>query len=80
MSKFIMTFGSNQLKDFNVVPTNIMLVIEAENETEARKPLFGEPFNGAFCTSYAYSCAKRMKEKYGMKEIGLKALLALKLP
>ena len=75
-----MTFGSNQLQNFNVNASNIMLVIEAENEAEARKPLFGEPFNGAFCTSYAYSCASDFKKRFNMKEIGLEALLALKRP
>lgn len=37
--KTIVTFGSGQLTEFFVRPTNVMLVIEAENENEARQKL-----------------------------------------
>ena len=74
--KFIATFGSSQLPTFDVNPMSVMLVLEGENDNDARKLLFKEPFNGRFATSYPYEkYAKEFKEKYNMKEYTLKELL-----
>lgn len=55
MNKYIITFGSGQLTDFSVNPNNVMLVIEAKNENEARMQAFNYPGIGErFCTSYNY--------------------------
>lgn len=71
--KTIITFGSGQLTEFFVRPTNVMLVIEAENENEARQKAFNFPGIGQrFCTSYPYT-DETVKEfyGYGMKEYSL---------
>jgi hypothetical protein len=54
--KYIITFGSSQLDEFCVNPTSVALIIEAENEMEARKIVFEYPGIGErFCTSYPYA-------------------------
>lgn len=78
MKKFIATFGSNQLKEFDVRAMNVMLIIEGKNENEARKPLFEEPFNGKFSFSYPYEKAEEFKKTYGMKEYTMEQLLKLR--
>ena len=74
--KFIITFGSGQLTEFYVRPTNVMLVIEAENVESARNKVFNFPGIGErFCTSYNYDeYANEFKEKYGMSEYTLEDL------
>ena len=76
MQKYVITFGSGQLTEFYVRPTNVMLVIEAENEQEARKEAFDFPgIGGMFCTSYEYDEVKdEFINKYGMKEYSLSDL------
>lgn len=79
LNKYIITFGSSQLEDFDIKKLdpsgsadNIVVVIEALTENEARKIAFN--FNGIgtkFCTSYPYSYMKEMKEKWGMSEYTL---------
>lgn len=68
MNKYIITFGSGQLGDFNVSPNNVALVIEAENESIARGIVFDFPGIGSrFCTSYDYSYIEDFISKYDMK-------------
>ena len=43
MQKYVITFGSGQLTQFYVRPTNVMLVIEAEDENLARRRAFDFP-------------------------------------
>ena len=79
--KTIITFGSGQLTEFFVRPTNVMLVIEAENENEARQKAFNFPGIGRrFCTSYPYT-NETVKEfyDYGMKEYTLSDLENLRI-
>ena len=79
--KFIITFGSSQLNEFNVKPNDVALIIEAENENEARNQVCN--FKGIgerFCTSYAYE--KHIDEfvnKYNMKEYTLEDLEKLRI-
>lgn len=55
MAKFIISFGSSQLKKFFVRATYTMVVIEAENMEEARKQAFAfDGIGNEFCTSYDY--------------------------
>lgn len=79
--KTVITFGSGQLTEFFVRPTNVMLVIEAENELEARNKVFA--FDGIgerFCTSYNYEEVKEeFTAKYGMKEYSLEDLESLRI-
>lgn len=79
--KTVITFGSGQLTEFFVRPTNVMLVIEAENENEARNVAFA--FDGIgerFCTSYNYDEVKvEFRKEYGMKEYTLEDLEKLRI-
>ncbi len=79
--KTIITFGSGQLAEFFVRPNDVMLVIEAEDESEARQKAFDFPGIGArFCTSYQYE-DEVVKEfyGYGMKEYSLSDLEKLRI-
>lgn len=73
MNKYIITFGSGQLTDFSVNPNNVMLVIEAKNENEARMQAFNYPGIGErFCTSYNYNeYSDKFKTQYNMVEYTL---------
>jgi hypothetical protein len=79
--KFIITFGSSQLDDFNVRPNSVALIIEAINENEARDQVFN--FKGIgerFCTSYPYD--KYIDEfinEYNMEEYSLQDLENLRI-
>lgn len=76
MNKYIFTFGSGQLKEFNVAPQFVLLVIEAKDENLARSEVFNSKIGAKFCTSYPYSKAEFFKETYGMIETSLRGLLA----
>ncbi len=75
-TKYVITFGSGQLTEFFVRPTNVMLVIEAESEDQARQQSFNFPgIEGRFCTSYKYDEVKdKFVNQYGMKEYTLNDL------
>lgn len=75
-TKYVITFGSGQLTEFYVRPTNVMLVIEAEDENSARQEAFDFPgIGGRFCTSYKYEEVKdKFLNNYGMKEYSLEDL------
>lgn len=79
--KTIITFGSGQLAEFFVRPNDVMLVIEVENQSEARQKAFDFPGIGArFCTSYLYE--DEVVEEfygYGMKEYSLSDLEKLRI-
>lgn len=79
--KYIITFGSSQLDEFFVNPNSVALVIEAENEMEARKIVFDYPSIGErFCTSYPYDgFIDEFTNKYGMKEHSLEDLEKLRI-
>lgn len=74
--KYLVTFGSDHLKAFNVNPLKVGLVIEGDSEFGARdKYLINNSDIGrAFCTTYPYSKFEEFKEKYGMKEYTLEEL------
>ena len=79
LNKYIITFGSNQLEDFAVNSSSVMLVIEATSEAEAREPLFETPFNGRFSFSYPYlDNAEKFKRDYNMVEYTIDELMILK--
>ena len=75
MGKFIITFGSSMLPTFRGNPMNVMLVIEAETENEARAIIRTTSVENNFCTSYPYT-EERVKdfENYGMSEYSLSDL------
>lgn len=75
-TKYVITFGSGQLTEFFVRPTNVMLVIEAQDENQARQEAFDFPGIGCrFCTSYKYDEVKdEFMNQYGMKEYSLEDL------
>lgn len=79
--KYVITFGSEQLTEFFVRPTNVMLVIEASDENSARQKAFDFPGIGEkFCTSYDYEEVKdKFINKYGMKEYSLDDLEYLRI-
>lgn len=74
--KTVITFGSGQLTEFFVRPTNVMLVIEAETENQARQKAFNFPGIGErFCTSYKYDEVKdEFLNRYDMTEYSLEDL------
>ena len=75
MNKYIFTFGSGQLTEFNVRPNDVALIIEANNENEARSIVFDyDGIGGKFCTSYPYSCMEQFKNEYNMNEYSLDEL------
>jgi hypothetical protein len=80
-NKYVITFGSGQLTEFYVRPTNVMLVIEAENENSARQKAFDYPGIGKkFCTSYKYNKVKdEFLNQYGMTEYSLEDLEAKRI-
>lgn len=79
--KFIITFGSGQLTDFSVNPLNVMLIIEAKNDNEAREIVFNfDGIGSRFCTSYNYETYKdEFINSYNMKEYTLKDLEKLRI-
>ena len=75
MNKYIFTFGSGQLTEFNVRPNDVALIIEANNENEARSIVFDyDGIGDKFCTSYPYSYIDQFKNEYNMKEYSLDEL------
>ena len=80
-TKYVITFGSGQLTEFFVRPTNVMLVIEAESEDQARQQAFNFPgIEGRFCTSYLYEEVQdEFLNLYGMKEYSLDDLESKKI-
>lgn len=72
MNKFIITFGSGQLTEFDVRPNDVALIIEANNEYEARNIVFDyDGIGNKFCTSYPYSYIEQFKNVYNMIEYSL---------
>lgn len=80
-TKYVITFGSGQLTEFFVRPTNVMLVIEAEDEDQARQEAFNfDGIEGRFYTSYKYDEVKdEFMNQYGMKEYSLDDLESLRV-
>ena len=54
MKKYLFTFGSGQLKNFNVNPQHIVVTVEAPDEILARRKVFKSKIGAGFCTSYPY--------------------------
>ena len=80
MSKYIITFGSDQLPEVahKVRPLKVMLVIEADSEYEARDIALKSFVGKKFCTSYPYSKAQEFKDNYNMEEYSMKDLEGLR--
>jgi hypothetical protein len=79
MNKYIITFGSAHLPDFQVNATYVALIIEAEDENAAREVVFAVPGIGArFAFSYPYSKMPEFAEKYNMVEMTLNELERLR--
>lgn len=77
MTKYFVTFGTGQLENFAVNAGTVMVVVEADSESEARARFFEEPFNGRFSSSYNYDqLADDFKNRYHMVEYTLEELLA----
>ena len=72
--KYFATFGSSQLKDFDVDPMTVMVYIAGSNEEELRTRLRAKPFNNDYCTSYPINRAIEMPKS---KLISLDELLRL---
>ena len=77
-NKWFFTFGSENLqwmREQGINPMSVMLVVEAENEQEARSMVFGSKIGPYFCTSYPYEkFADEFKEKYRMDEYTLEEI------
>jgi len=76
--KYIFTFGSDHLKEVSAIvnPMNIMLVVTAESEGQAREKVFNSFIGKKFATSYPYSEAQGMKDKYNMFECEFSKLVS----
>ena len=75
--KTIITFGSSQLEWLDVYSQEVALVIEADNEMEARSIVFKSEIGNKYSTSYPYEDKiDEFKAKYGMKEYTLEELLS----
>jgi hypothetical protein len=77
LNSYVFTFGSGQLKKFNVSnPNDIALLIKAKTESEARRIVFDDPDIGSeFCTSYTLDT---FNEQFQIYRIELLDLVALK--
>ena len=78
-NKTIITFGSEQLKHFDIEdPMKIMLVIDADEETARERVSQCCGIGNNFAFSYKYDdYASKFKSKYGMIEITLEELKQL---
>ncbi len=76
MKKYLFTFGSGQLKNFNVAPQHIVVIVEAPDEISARQKVFKSKIGAGFCTSYPYSKLEEFKETYKVVEMTLEELLS----
>ena len=80
MEKYLFTFGSAHLKDFEVNPQEVLLVVEGEHEHEARAKVFGfKGIEDKFCTSYPGYHEKKKKKRYNMVEFSLEQLENLRI-
>ena len=76
MNKYVITFGSGQLKTISHVlnPMNVMLIVKDETEKAAREQVVNSFIGNRFCTSYKESFIKEFEEKYGMIQYTLDEL------
>ena len=77
LTKWIFTFGSGQLPEVShkVNPMKVMIVIQTENERDARNQIFDSFIGQKFCTSYPYKpFAEEFVSKYNMKAYTLKQI------
>lgn len=78
MNKYIITFGGSQLQEFDVRPMDVMLVLEADTEEEARQ-VAREEFNNRYSSSYQYEkFVHQFKKDYNMVEFTLNELMEKK--
>ena len=77
MKKYIFTFGSSHLKEFAVFASDVLLIVEADNEVEARKIVFDSPIGDKFCTSYPYERYIDDFKNYNMIEYTFEELMGL---
>ena len=75
MTKTFITFGSNQLENFDVHSMSVMLQIE-NRETHMKDEELG--IKEKFAFEYPMTKAKELAEKYNMKLYTREELLALK--
>ena len=70
--KFIITFGSDHLQDFDISAIKTALIVDGDDENQARSKVFKYHGIGEkFCTSYPYSMKKDIIDKYNMIELSL---------
>ena len=76
--KYIITFGSAHLKDFNINPAKTALIVEGSTDYEARDKVFRvKGIGDKFYTCYDYSMISRFKQME-YKEITLEELEKLR--
>ncbi len=74
MKKYIVTFGSNHLKGFNVNPLKTYVVIQGVDEQSAREILFRGEIGNKFCTTYPYEMGMALAKKFKVGVITFKEL------
>jgi len=72
--KTAFTFGSNQLPRLRMNPMDVILVIEADTEQEARQIVFDSFIGDKFCTSYPEKYIAEFESEYNMKQYTLEEL------
>jgi len=53
---FFATFGTSQLKDFDVNPATTIVTVKGASEEQLREKLFASPIGSNFCTTYSDKC------------------------
>lgn len=76
-TKIVVTFGTGQLQGFNVIPNDVALIVEGDDEFKAREKVFQSEIGDNFCTSYLYEdYIDDFIFKYNMTEYTLEELLS----
>lgn len=78
---YVFTFGTGQLKNFNIIdPNSVALIVAAKTENEARQIVFDDPDIGSqFCTSYSFASFSKQFQNYRMEMLDLDMLKERKI-
>lgn len=78
---YYFTFGSGQLKDFNLGAPADQIIIEVagKNAHDARQKVFNSVIGGKFCTSYDHEAMQKYINNYYGKVMSLDQVLSLEI-
>ena len=75
-NQYVATFGSYHLKDYNVIPIETIVIVEAKDEDSARDLLI-DSIGIDFCTTYPIDMLTYLQDKYKLKVYTLDELKVL---